>query len=402
MIASAGALSAIPLQFVGTVFAGEILMVPIAFLGLMSTHAIPPQRRIDVAFISLLIVAFLATDLITGNSQENLLRGVARSGFLLSNFLALNVLCGNSPPRLALFLFSYAICDLFRGLFQPQFQTLEDFWKFQAGISCTLIALSFLDSFNHGRIAVSRCLLAAITMVHLLLNYRSAALVSFVMLLISYLRPAGSMRLKSALHRAVALLAIVLLLAVFYDLYDTATERFVQRNRGSNAARVAGIVVAIEMISESPLIGYGSWVYSAEVVNRVSQRFTSMTGMAYYSSRESMYASAHSQFLQAWYEAGIFATPFFLLYFLRHAKSVFLWVRRPEPAFRNALVFLLLLNLWHFLLSPFSGPQRITMALGLATALTYIENFSPITSPSVVLMNFPTQRNRSRENSDCP
>lgn len=158
----------------------------------------------------------------------------------------------------------------------------------------------------------------------------------------------------------VAMVAIAALLSFTQDQYS-------ERRQQSNVGRYVGLVIAWRAISESPLIGYGSWaaderfgrMFKAEVdkIDHDSTRFARV--------RKSLLP--HSQFLQAWIEGGILGVAFFLLYGVRIVGAVhwFAMQRKLDPLV-PAFLFFLVAGFWNLLASPFLGFMRIYIAIAVA------------------------------------
>jgi len=77
--------------------------------------------------------------------------------------------------------------------------------------------------------------------------------------------------------------------------------------------------------------------------------------------------SPHSQILQAWFEAGVAGTAFFV-YLGWKLLVAFKWCvfRRRPDAFSVLFAFCLLRATWHLLFSPFAGLARADVALAAA------------------------------------
>ena len=147
-----------------------------------------------------------------------------------------------------------------------------------------------------------------------------------------------------------------------------------QRREGSNAIRLAGLVVAYRAIRESPVLGHGSWARSDEALDEWAtlqeqlggEKASDVLARALLSPQGSA-IRAHSGILQAWVEAGVVGLGFFLFSFVAVAVMLLRMIRRNDVSRYFALAcFFALWTLWAFVMSPFAGVQRLYTAVAIA------------------------------------
>jgi O-antigen ligase len=162
-----------------------------------------------------------------------------------------------------------------------------------------------------------------------------------------------------------------------FTLLANSNAEFAQRRGASDIGRFAGLKVAAIAITDSPILGYGSWGHGTE--KYADLYFADTLGDMMKIGAENMMGSGtgflpHSQILQAWMEGGILAALFFLAYGWYTVVTIRdLAFAKVQTRFRGFLLALLLLNLWHLVMSPFMGGHRLdiasTVAILVCTAL---------------------------------
>jgi O-antigen ligase len=147
-----------------------------------------------------------------------------------------------------------------------------------------------------------------------------------------------------------------------------SSAEFADRRQESNASRLASIQVATDQVLESPLIGHGSWASNSALLDAV-RNLTRNLGSK--STVESDAFGAHSMVLQAWFEGGLLALAFPLMYgFVLLTGIGAAWNARGDTGKPIALICLWLFgSLNHLLFSPFNGSHRIDVAFSVVMAV---------------------------------
>ena len=160
-------------------------------------------------------------------------------------------------------------------------------------------------------------------------------------------------------------------------VYGYTTGGDEEHTARSNVERAAMMTAAVEAIKESPLIGHGSWFSNTDVyanftlIRQEAAREANVGGFPQEYEDEGTTA-IHSQILVAIAEGGLFGGAFFCVFgtslLLCLAKLVFC---APWHKLTPLCTLLLLSALWNLFFSPFSGAQRvyIAMACGLMLLL---------------------------------
>jgi O-antigen ligase len=200
-------------------------------------------------------------------------------------------------------------------------------------------------------------------------DFRSFAAICFVLAAYLWIRAArpwqpliGNGRLLRALI-AGGLAATLILISLVLTQSDYASQRRAQ----SNAGRTAALEVGAIAIARSPLIGYGSWTENRELAKMYMARYFDKRGQRDPNADAGKQFAPHSQILQSWVEGGVFGATFFLVLGYRLLRSA-RWVgfERPVDLLTSLILFLFFACSWNLLMSPFSAPHRIQIALGAA------------------------------------
>lgn len=162
------------------------------------------------------------------------------------------------------------------------------------------------------------------------------------------------------------LLAVCMVAGTIFGGAMWAThDDFSKRREQSNAGRSAGLTVAAWAVAESPVIGYGSWPADPRLVNFYYQELED-SGQVFHNEPRGELFIAHSQILQGWVEGGLLGALFWFFYgyWLIRAASYVVMVRQAD-AYLPVFSFILIYDLWHLVMSPFSGPTRLPIAVGV-------------------------------------
>ena len=146
----------------------------------------------------------------------------------------------------------------------------------------------------------------------------------------------------------------------------------------SNVERSAMLQAAWEGFLTSPLIGNGSWFSRSNVWDMFliirSTREHEAGGGLHFDSRNFEGAAIHSQILTALAEGGAFGATFFFIY----GALIFwgIWFLLTDATWNWLMpirLFILILSLWAFFMSPFSGIARVWISLTLVLILILLE-----------------------------
>jgi O-antigen ligase len=167
----------------------------------------------------------------------------------------------------------------------------------------------------------------------------------------------------------VGLLGAVGLVAALQVLSMTENDWTEKRRESSDFTREVGIRFGIHAISESPLLGYGSWASSPALAAIADQELRAQEARSGMQSpiEYGRGMHTHSQILQGWVEGGLLgATLFLLLAFLLAREILAIIVKRPGDMLTPVLLFVLMFQAWHLFASPLGSSVRLFFAFAMA------------------------------------
>jgi O-antigen ligase len=147
--------------------------------------------------------------------------------------------------------------------------------------------------------------------------------------------------------------------------YVMTQDEYRLRRSGSNSWRLGSFVAITKGIMRSPVIGNGSMATDPEMEAWHEEGMQDSSAVHALLGKNGGF-SAHSQVLQAWYEGGICAVPFFVYFGFLLVKTLNLLIRRKVNNLSGLCLFIIVYVLWALVLSPLAGEQRILIATGMA------------------------------------
>lgn len=379
-----GAACALDVQVIGRLYLGELLLGGLALgTGLLwaTLPAGRPRRWLAwlLAGFATYLLTLVATDLYRGTEARNYLRGWFRALLYAGDVLGLVVLGFQRRERLLWWTVGFAVSSLLV-LVPAGALTLAN-WKFGAAVPVTLLALASIDGREGGGGYPTVVLLV---LAHLLLDYRSLAafclLVGLGLALARRRQRHGGplLGLRALVLAGVAAGAFGALYVSNAGLLSSG-EALADRRVSSNIERAAGFIIGYDVISRSPLIGYGSWprddqVFSewATLQEELGSALTAadLTESSLEKGEDGL-IKTHSQILQAWVEAGL---PGALFFAAQLAGLLWLgWRTLHVPQDWRLLplcLFWVAWTGWAIIFSPFSGIVRLFNGISLAMALS--------------------------------
>lgn len=373
---AAGALAPFTVAMVGEEPIGEIVLAAVAAWALACAalrHAWPGPLLRSRLCRSLLaadtaaLLAYVASDLYRRSHPHDYLRGWSRVLFVGVDVVAVAYLFGRSPRNLAWFLTGACLGGFAHaGLIPPLF---GDQWKF--GFAVPISLAGFLG-FPLGGAPAAAAGALGLGALNFARDYRSEGgicVLTGIFTLLQLCPRRGRLWLAPPL--AVAAAALVL------GLYSR-TENVAHADR-SDLERQAMMTVAAQAFLRSPLIGHGSWFSNTDVY----QRFIALRASLAEAEQVPGFGTAnsapgdlafHSQILVALAEGGIVGGAFFIVYgaalLVALVRLVF---AEPWSRIAPAVTYLLISSFWDLIFSPFSGEQRITVALTCGAILLVLQ-----------------------------
>jgi O-antigen ligase len=388
-----GALMYVSFQIGGQIFGGEMLILAISPIlaydrFYLKRSALETQRSLWVPIcvllggLALTSIGYLLSDLYRNNAAADFLRGWARLFFLGLDLLVMAMLISVRRANLWLIAIGYgfggALLLLAQGL--PLVQ-----WKLGYGEPVTLgcIALSCLiKSVNYRGLA-----LLSLGGLNVLWDYRSLAVFCLVAAVVGWLN-LWAQGGRAKIVRGVVLVAV--LTALMGIGYYATQGTFAERRQASNSVRLSSALVGFSAVLESPLIGYGSWGKDT----RFAKQFADVQFRMNKSEENPLYdfdlirlatIPAHSQFLEAWIEGGIFGIAFMMCYLVFLVRGIrALFAMQSASSTITMMGFFMINGLWALFMSPFKGFTRIDIALACLSAIITLQMAAERSKPVAV------------------
>lgn len=358
VILLAGIALGIPTTLVGSILAGELVLIAIALVGLVRYRNDPAFANRGLMLFAALFIASLAvymvTDLLRATPLFDAARGWARFAFLVGDLAGIHALTFRRKARLYPLLIGYAA-----GQLMIYSQPTITIWKHHLCMPVVLGALALVAGW---RVRVSAMVLAVAGALSLAFDTRAFGIICLITAAVVFARSFTSARWRKltpffvAAGVATASAVVLLILSATEDLYG-------RRQAWSNEERYASMLTAAQTIARHPLTGEGSWKTDFEAASRHHANLIQAGGV---NDPESWNQSGHSQILQTWLEGGPVAALAFIYLLWRLAGTVWKCLGGPVDGSLPMTLFIALNGIWSCLFSPFLGPDiRINTALAI-------------------------------------
>jgi hypothetical protein len=361
-----GVASGRAVNFIGEFYLGELLLIQLALFIMLFGR---DRSLLDVSafgvFVQtavLMLAGYIISDLYRDTNPGQFLRGWARVILLALDFIALAILIARDKRNLWWFVLGMGVGEVGQLLVRGVPLMSPPGWKF--GYATPLAYLLACASYFLP-IKLMCIAFAALGVWNIFMDFRIMGAICLMIAAVLWVRssnPDGLSGVQLLKLLSACMIAGAIVAAALYATHD----EFAKRREGSNVGREAGLVVAAQGVIESPIVGYGSWPTDPRLVS-LFQEQVAEEGQSYGDSARVQAFTAHSQALQAWIEGGVLAVLFFVYYGIRLVSTGFnvALKRRPDGYLPIFLVFLIY-NTWHLFMSPFSGPNRLPIAVSVA------------------------------------
>ena len=374
VVLAIGALSVIPVQVVGDLFAGEVVLVLVGFCLLASRTASRALSAPGVGSLALsmllMLAGYMVTDIVRGSSPDQYLRGWGRTALFLLEFLAMCLLALPRPSRFLWFSAGYGLAGV--ALLAIHYHVPLDHWKlfmvdgkFVPGYGDYVVVL-FASLAGYLAPLAGATGFAVLAVLSMVWDFRIHAAVCALCGALLLWRGRGPARARPRSLWPLALVLAVLALVLRLGLSLTGDPAALERRGQSNVGRQFGLEVGVRTVLHSPLLGYGSWGHSAELsaiqrdVMHDSAGYATVAGPG----DNGLAVSVHSAILQTWVEAGILGAAALLLLGWRLLVLLRVaMVERPVDRLSPLLFYSWIYALWNLVNSGFLGRSRLSFAL---------------------------------------
>ncbi len=372
-------------KVVGRLFGTEILILAVFPFVLLTRGRLlwTPAPRTIILLGLLWLLGQVTTDLIRDTPFQDYARGWAKIGFTLINFSVLYLLLHDSARRLVIFAAGLGIGLILDYYITPGVLAAGDPWKFGLGAPLTLLLVVGAQHLlaRTGRLAMP-VLLGSAAAIHLALGFRSLAGICFITAVYLFFQWRRTPpRIEVSPGRLAILVAIVIAASVaFVEAYGYAARTGMlgadaQRKYEVQAASQYGLIlggrpeilVAIQAIMDSPVIGHGSWAKGADYAALLFE-FKGYGPWVMKASRGKRLIPSHSHLFGAWVEAGIVGAVFWLAV-LWLTIRVMAHLHQMPGALTPLIAFICFVLLWDVLFSPFGAERRVFVPYYLVVLL---------------------------------
>lgn len=369
------------IQLVGRLFVSELLLLaltPILLLYKGRLLAAPMPRTLLMLGL-LWLLSQVATDLIRNTPFEDYSRGWAKITLTLINFAALYMLLHNNRRRLVLFAIGMVVGGFL------QYQLISDAytnsaagtWKFGLAQPVTLLlVLCGMWAFKrHGPRFVSLFLIFA-AVLNLVNGFRGLAGVCFVTAIFLFIqwrrsRPGGRIS-----QRRIVLISLIGVVGAigFFEFYEYAAregmlgresqQKYNIQSKNKYGVLIGGrkeIMVSIQAISDSPIIGHGSWAKDAEyaaMLHQLSEYNAQQRTMMRILNPGLGLIPTHSFIFGAWVEAGIIGAVFWAYVLWITARNL-VFLNQMKEILTPLIAYFSFLMFWDIVFSPFGAQRRV-------------------------------------------
>jgi hypothetical protein len=360
-----GALSPVIINIMGEIYVGELLLIQFAFLLLLLVGARPllslPALGIFLQTAIVMLMGYFVSDLYRDAHPAQFLRGWAKIILVTLDFAALAIISAHDRRALWWFITGMAIGGIIDLLLREIPISTVGGWK--SGYSLPLASvLACLCCFVPIRLAAFGFVVLGV--INMFMDFRILGAICIFVAAVLWLRTTGDVSITG--RRWLQMIAVCTVAGgIAGGALMLTDDEYSARREQSNAGRGAGLSVALWAISESPLVGYGSWPMDTRLVNLYQQQFEGAGGKP--EPRRINSFVAHSQLLQGWVEGGEMGVLFWFYYGYWLVRAIwYVALRRQADAYLPVFLFFLTYDLWHLFMSVFGGSMRFQIAIAIS------------------------------------
>lgn len=361
-----GATECYKFNLLGEIYLVELLLPVLALLslGIRRTGAAPGRTDAFLMFGMLLVTfsGYVLTDLVRGAPPDQFLRGWGRVILVFTDLLSVYTIARRDKRYLWWLVLGMGVGGTL-WLRVMEHMPISN-WKFGYSRPLTIFATA-CAYFMPLRIAAA--IFAFIAVMSMVWDFRIHSAVCMAIAAALWIRAADrpGHEIDARKYIKLGFAALFVAVAVIGLLKWTESDYYKQRRGSSSWGREVALKVGLQAISESPVIGYGSWGVSPDI-QRIERALVaeSPEGKIYPYIFTGSSMAAHSQLLQAWVEAGVLGAVFFIILGIRLVKYLpSLVLRRRQDYLTPILYYFVFMGVWNLINSPFSTPHRMNIAL---------------------------------------
>jgi hypothetical protein len=364
----AGLGAAWKVNLVGEIYVAELMIMLLLIVAL--PLGLPKLRgnrtfAMIVAASALTMAGYVISDMVRGTSEAQYLRGWARNALVIVSTIVLAAFAAKDKRTLWWFLLGLAVGSIaWFELVQRLPIRSPHFWKFNYATSFTLLVACSAAFLPRQVVAL---LFVALGTFSVFKDFRIHGAICVLVGIVLWTMGATDQRKAMIAMFKMGIVAAIGMAAAIFLVSITQNEYTNQRREASNVGRILGIQVGLAAIAHSPVIGYGSWPTSPELIRisrEVTQSYEDESGRE---TSDLVYTNAHSQILNSWMEGGILGASLYIAVFVLSIGGLIHGVtKRPVDFLTPLIAFLFITTLWNLVMSPLGSAGRLLLAASIA------------------------------------
>jgi hypothetical protein len=329
------------------------------------------------------------SDILVNSSFRDIARGWSKIIFLAIEFLIFYFYLSTSEKpknlnlKILLFAFGFSLALLLEVAFFPTELSRSSPWKFGIGFPLTLIGVSILSNYVNKWLALYGILFLGL--VNLVQGFRSLSLICFFVIFIFAFK--NKMFNIRFLPIFVLFLSSLFLYKYFLEegfFGGNEIKKYQEQSAGNYGLIVGGrseILISLKAVSDSPILGHGSWAKSSYYSTLFKELKLSNGYRTPVDENSDNIIPTHSYIMGSWVEAGILGFIFWALILL----NLFNFFSSKKYSFHSSIlnIFLFTNLLWDIFFSTLGYHGRILAGFELAL-LIYILDASRLKSFKVL------------------
>jgi hypothetical protein len=327
----------------------------------------------------------IATDIVRQTARADAARGILGILFLLACTATLSIVTANRQARWYALLLGTQVSCVLNTTFSAELQALGNGWKWGYGLALSFAFLLVAGKhFTKGRAQATFIALAVLglALFTLLMNARSlggAIAVTGFLLLAKAQFPRTFARLPAMLRRPARAIPVILLGAagitvLAFGIVEAgrtglfgkeASQKWSEQSQGRYGVLLAGrgeIIFSADAISDSPILGHGSWAKNPKYRDNYwllyDWGYFETEGKVQQNIEHKDLIPTHSHIFGAWVWAGVAGFAFWGFVVGLLLRLVVMCLSQNHPLGPYVL-FACVTGVWSIFFSPFGGISRI-------------------------------------------
>ncbi len=391
-----GLTSTATVRFVGELPVSEVILLALLpiILAVHGRRVLKPEFKVVFSLLGLWLLGQAITDIYRHTATLEWVRGDAAIIFFGLDILGLVILLRKNNRRKVLFLAGTAVGSILVTLIHPSEFAQEEPWKFGYALGViTLVVLISCFFYARRNYMIAGLLILGITGVNLLLNYRGP--IGQLLIVIALVFPlvpeqfgrlrilprsGGALRVAILFGMSLAAAWVAGRLVEFVTSAGLISEAAREKNEGElrgGSLLLGGrpeILVSIQAVKDSPILGHGSWPQDPRYVEMLFdiQLERGVYDVDDMSAYETYLIPTHSHLMGAWVWAGILGASFwFYIFWLAARATIRVAILRPPLA--PVYAYLVVGMFWQIMFSPFGLNMRMSDAIAIVVMVDLLE-----------------------------